>query len=109
MNDGAIPNIENTWSNMCKIESQKAFNDAENLYESILRDNFDNNSMNDEYIKKIYHIAKEKSLELFNKKALGDISTEIQKQLKIKMKEKLSYFTQMHQEDLRNSISKFLL
>ncbi len=51
MNEGAIPNIENTWNNMCMIESQKAFNDAESLYENILRDKFENNSINDELIK----------------------------------------------------------
>jgi len=51
MNDGAVPNIENTWNNMCKIESNKAFNEAESLYENILRDNFENNSINDDFIK----------------------------------------------------------
>ena len=42
INSGSVPNIENTWMSMCKVESYKAFEEAEAIYESYLKENLGN-------------------------------------------------------------------
>ena len=37
LNSGNVPNIENTWLSMCKVESYKAFEEAEIFYENYLK------------------------------------------------------------------------
>ena len=39
LNSGSVPNIENTWLSMCKVESYKAFEEAEIFYENYLKEN----------------------------------------------------------------------
>ena len=35
MNSGLVPNIENTWMNLCKTETNKAFEESEKIYENV--------------------------------------------------------------------------
>ena len=80
-----IPNIENTWMSMCRVESYKAFEEDELIYENYLKENLGNS---DETLEEIHKEAKEKALDVFKKKALGDAAIEYGKQLKAKIKEK---------------------
>lgn len=93
---------------MCKIESYKAFEEAERVYENFLRENFDMNGLNEESIKKIHSEAKVNSMGLFKRKSMGDIATDYEHQLKSKMKEKLSFYTKLNQEETKNNLLKLL-
>ena len=42
LNSGNVPNIENTWMSMCRVESYKAFEEAELIYENYLKENLGN-------------------------------------------------------------------
>ena len=64
LNSGNVPNIENTWLSMCKVESYKALEEAENFYENFIKENIDGN----EDLSEIHKEAKEKALQIFNKK-----------------------------------------
>ena len=87
LNSGNVPNIENTWLSMCKVESYKAFEEAEQLYENYLKEKLENT---DDNLEDIHKEAKENAINLFNKKALGDVREEYLKQLKNKIKEKFN-------------------
>ena len=39
INDGAVPNIENAWSYLCKNECQKAEQTSYEFYEKLLKEN----------------------------------------------------------------------
>ena len=105
MNSGNVPNIENTWISMCKVESYKAFEEAEQIYENYLKENLDNT---DDPLEEIHKEAKEQALEHFKSKALGDISQEYLKQLKSKIKEKYSYYLKVQDEENKGKINRVL-
>lgn len=105
INSGSVPNIENTWMSMCKVESYKAFEEAEAIYESYLKENLGNV---DESLEQIHKDAKDKALELFKKKALGEAANEYGKQLKSKIKEKYSYYVKLQDEETKGKITRVL-
>lgn len=39
INNGAVPNIENAWSYICKSECHKAIEESLQKYEDVIRDN----------------------------------------------------------------------
>ena len=105
LNSGGIPNIENTWISMCKVESYNAFEEAEKVYDDYLKENMDNT---DDPLEVIHKEAKTQAIEHFNKKALGDIAEEYLKQLKSKIKEKYSYYLKIKDEENRSKITRVL-
>ena len=105
LNSGNVPNIENTWLSMCKVESYKAFEEAEQIYENYLKENLDNT---DDPLEDIHKEAKEQALEHFKSKALGEIAAEYLKQLKSKIKEKYSYYLKVQDEENKGKIIRVL-
>jgi hypothetical protein len=105
LNSGNVPNIENTWLSMCKVESYKAFEEAEQIYENYLKENLDNT---DDPLEDIHKEAKEQALEHFKQKALGDVAAEYLKQLKAKIKEKYSYYLKVQDEENKGKIIRVL-
>ena len=105
LNSGNVPNIENTWLSMCKVESYKAFEEAEIIYENYLKENLENT---DDSLEQIHKEAKEQAMEIFKKKALGDVANEYLKQLKSKMKEKYSYYLKVQEEESKGKIIRVL-
>ena len=105
LNSGNVPNIENTWMSMCRVESYKAFEEAELIYENYLKENLGNS---DETLEEIHKEAKEKALDIFKKKALGDAAIEYGKQLKAKIKEKYSYYSKLQDEENKGKILRVL-
>ena len=103
INSGMIPNIENTWVSMCKVESHKALDDAERFYEDYLKDKLDTMVVNEQNFKSIHKEAKDKCLEIFRKKAVGDVAQEFERHLKIKIKEKFNYYVQINEEETKVS------
>ena len=105
LNSGNVPNIENTWLSMCKVESYKAFEEAEQLYENYLKEKLENT---DDNLEDIHKEAKENAINLFNKKALGDVAQDYLKQLKNKIKEKYSYYNKLQDEEIKGKITRVL-
>ena len=105
LNSGDVPNIENTWLSMCKVESYKAFEEAEQIYEDYLKENLENT---DDALEDIHREAKEQALEHFKKKALGEAAQDYLKQLKSKIKEKYSYYLKVQDEENKGKIIRVL-
>ena len=105
LNSGNVPNIENTWLSMCKVESYKAFEEAEQMYENLLKEKLENT---DDALEDIHKEAKEMAINLFNKKALGDIAQDYLKQLKNKIKEKYNYYVKLQDEECKGKIIRVL-
>ncbi len=94
MNSGKLPTIDSIWNNICKYESQKALDEAENIYEEFLRESFKSKKCVDESeMETLHEEAKKKSLAVYRRMSLGDISNTIRKTLKIKIEEKLLHFS----------------
>ena len=114
INKGAIPNIENTWSSMCKVESMKAFESAESAYEIYLRDNLGDTlsqggSINSsEFIHGVHKVAKDNAIVIFKNKALGDSSDEFLLKLKSLFKERLKHYEEQAEEGNRVEMYKKL-
>ena len=105
-NSGSVPNIENTWKSMCKVESYKAYEEAEAFYEQYVKEQLEENS--DLALEDIHKEAKEKSIEIFKKKALGEASQEYLQNLKSKIKEKYSYYSKIQEEETKGKIIRVI-
>ena len=90
---------------MFRVESYKAFEEAELIYENYLKENLGNS---DETLEEIHEETKEKALDVFKKKALGDAAIEYGKQLKAKIKEKYSYYSKLQDEENKGKILRVL-
>lgn len=114
INKGAVPNIENTWSSMCRVECLKAFEIAESNYENYLRENLGDSlasggSINTtEFIQGVHKVAKDNALALFKKKAIGDSIEENLKSLKALFKERLKHYEEQAEEGNRVEMYKKL-
>ena len=74
INNGAVPSIENSWSYICKDECLKAMQTALQQFESQFYEDYQNNVPMFEYeLLEWYKLAKKQALEVFNKKAVGDV------------------------------------
>ena len=109
MNTGKVPNIESTWISMCKVESYKAFDHAQAIYDELIRESFNNHGITDQFTFKQFHNeAKEKSLQEFKSKALGEVSEEYLIMLKEKIKEKYNYFSKLNLEESKGNLLRIL-
>ena len=105
LNSGNVPNIENTWISMCKVESNRAYEEAEQIYENYLVENLENTS---DLLEDIHKEAKIQALEHFKSKALGEVAAEYLKQLKSKIKEKYNYYLNVQDEENKSKINRVL-
>lgn len=114
INKGAVPNIENTWSSMCKVECQKAYEIAESIYESYLKENLGESlsqggSINTtEFIHGVHKVAKENALAMFKKKSLGDGTDDYITNLKTLFKDKLKRYEEQAEEGNKREMYKKL-
>lgn len=87
INNGAVPNIENAWSYICKSECHKAIEESMNKFEETMREVAMNKiPIDEEELHDIYVEAKKEALALFQKKAVGNVADEFIKDLKMKIK-----------------------
>lgn len=86
INNGVVPSIENAWSYICKSECHKAIEESMARFETFLRDSVvPRIPMDDDELKECYQDAKKEALELFSKRAVGNVADEYVKELKNKM------------------------
>jgi hypothetical protein len=94
---------------MCKVESYKAFDHAQAIYDELIREIFNNHGITDQLTFKQFHNeAKEKSLMEFKSKALGEVSDEYLIMLKEKIKEKYNYFSKLNLEESKGNLLRIL-
>lgn len=87
INNGAVPNIENAWSYICKSECHKAIDESLHYYENVLRESVVQRiPMDDDELREVCNEAKKEALALFSKKAVGSIADEFVGELKKKIK-----------------------
>lgn len=103
INNGAVPNIENAWTYICKNECMKAMYDAMETYDKMIKELLHNKlPMTFEELKMCHKVAKESALNNFRKKAIGDVSDEFLKEFSKKIKQKLNAIkTENEKESLR--------
>ena len=91
INDGAVPNIENTWSLICKTECRRVMQSAIDTYDSLQKDVLNHKlPLPVEELKNYHIIAKQRAIGLFKRKAIGDSHDEYLKDLSKEIK--LKYF-----------------
>jgi len=109
MNSGTVPNIESTWTSMCKFESCKAYEHAQSVYDDFIREIFNTHGISDNETFKRYHVeAKEQCMQIFRSKALGEASEEYIKLLKEKIKEKFNYYSKLNIDESKLNFQRIL-
>lgn len=108
INNGAVPNIENTWSLICKSECSKVMTAAIETYETLLKDVLYNKlPLPAEELKNYHIIGKQRAIGLFRRKAIGEVTDEYLRDL---IKEiKLKYFNLKLENEREFNVRRLLL
>jgi len=107
-NSGKLPEMNSIWKNLCDWENQKALQEAENTYIDIFKRNLPKKPVDNNELTILHDQAKEKSLEIFKRKSIGNFSALIRKSLKKKIDENLSVLANLNEEENKNEIFNFL-
>jgi hypothetical protein len=107
-NSGKLPMMNSIWNNLCDWENRKAFEEAENIYIDVFKNSLTKKTLDHNELNVLHDQAKEKSMEVFKRKSIGDFSTAIKKSLKKKIEENLSHFANINDEENKNDIFNFL-
>lgn len=109
INQGAVPNIENAWSYLCKNECQKALQKSIEIFEEEFRSNFEVRvPLYEDELREIFNDAKAEALDNFNSKALGEVQSEYEQDLIIKFDQKFSQYRAENENESRKSCQIFL-
>ena len=85
INQGAIPNIDNAWSYLCKNECQKALEESLDIFEEEFKSNFEIRvPLYEDELREIYRDSKARAFDHFNAKALGEVAEEYMEDLEMK-------------------------
>ena len=85
INQGAIPNIENAWSYMCKNECQKGLEESLEIFENEFKEQFESwVPLYEDELWELFSEAKSMALDHFNSKALGEVSETYVEDLEMK-------------------------
>lgn len=110
INQGAVPNIENTWTSLCRIESQKALMEAEKKFETLIKNLISKKPSKRQYENEI-KLIEEECIKYLNEKNIKDNNEgniEDENKLKKKIKDKISIYNRIIAEDHKISFSNFL-
>lgn len=100
INNGAVPNIENAWTYVCKDECYKATQKAFETYEKTIKEMISSKiPTTNEEIKIAHRTAKESALEIFKKRAIGDVSKEHLEELNKKMKARIQQIRSTNEKE----------
>lgn len=102
INDGAVPNIENAWNYMCEEQCRKSLDECYEVFMKELKDGFRDFPRPEEDFNKVVTDAEEKSLEMFRGRALGDRASDVLKELKNRIRERIS---EVREENIKESHS----
>jgi len=108
INEGAVPNIENAWSYVCRNECMKAMVEGIETYEGLAREVMNNKlPLSLEELKNYHSQGKEKAMTLFKKKAIGEASDEYIKELRKKIKMKYCNLRLENEREFNVSLNDF--
>ncbi|KRX05422.1 P-loop containing nucleoside triphosphate hydrolase [Pseudocohnilembus persalinus] len=109
INEGAVPNIENAWSYVCKDECYKATQSALEIYEKTLKEIlYPKLPTTLDEVKFCHKQAKEQAVEIFRKMAVGDVAEEFQREVLKKIKEKSQQLKFMNEKESKNCAQNFI-
>lgn len=133
INSGAVPNIENTWNSICRLESAKAYQNSEkeydrlmkeylkNLYEVNLKSSseFESQSIYETEMNEVKFPSKEEFLlntkiiesqcvDYLEKYSYGDCDEELKQRLRKRIREKFFFYEKLFEEEVKLSLNKYL-
>lgn len=89
VNNGSVPNIESSWTYVCRQECLKAMDISLDLYSSSIADLTKSKLPIDiSNLKRIHTEAKHKAISLFREKGLGDVKDDYERELSEEIKRK---------------------
>jgi len=109
INKGAVPNIENAWTYICKSECLKAFQMSLEKYDNTMKDLlFDRLPMDPQELREAHREAYEMAISEFNKISTGMTANDYLKDLNIKIKQKYATIKAENEREAKKCIYNFL-
>lgn len=110
INKGVVPSIENAWTYICKNECEKAFQEAQELYEKIILNTISSKfPMFEEELLSIHKESKQSAIDLFKNKAVGPDVPKILQNLKTRILEKYTNLKLENEAESEKKCNAFLI
>lgn len=102
INKGAVPNIENAWTYICKNECVKAFHSSLEKYDITLKElAYSKIPMEEKDLKDCHREARQAAIEHFNQKSVGPIANDYMKDLLLKVRQKYATIRAENEKEAR--------
>ena len=109
INNGVIPNIETSWSYVFKEECQKALAESQEVYEKTIKENlFIRLPTMDEEVRLQHRLSKERAIEHFTRRVVGDNIDPYLSDLKNRLKQKFYGLSNLNEKESLTLCSQFL-
>jgi hypothetical protein len=106
INDGAVPNIENAWTYICKSHCQKLFDSCYNYYDEKFNEKLNDSFPTSQEQLHLYHSQlKQEALDKFKAESMGEATDKFVEELKFKIKDR---FLMLENEN-KNEFEKLLV
>jgi chromosome segregation ATPase len=100
INEGAVPNIENAWTYICKSQCSNALQAAYNEYDEMMKDTLVHSwPLAPEYLTSIHKDCREQALRSYKRAAVGDYREQYLEELENRIGEKLSWLEAENKRD----------
>lgn len=110
INEGAVPNIENAWNYMCKEQCHKISAEAYDLFETRFKEALSQKiPCPEEDFRTAAKYAKDQAYDLFRKKAFGDNIDEFLKDLKKRIKAKVTSVKTQNEKESMSAAHQFVV
>jgi hypothetical protein len=113
INSDIVPNIESIWVSLCKSENFKILEKAKKEYEVYIKQRIQSNNkkfLDEDEFRNLHQEAKKNCIILYTDKSIGEenVKNLFLKEMKIYLKERFKYFQLLNEEEMKNSVFKFL-
>jgi len=109
INEGAVPNIENAWTQICRNECFKYANDSLKHYENYLVEEIlPRIPLSEDQLKLFHRRFKEKAISFYRSKAIGEVSEVYEKELLRQIKVKYTQIKLRNIEEGEKMCEAFL-
>lgn len=109
INKGAVPNIENAWTSICKGECQKALHEALEKYDMALKElAYSKIPMEESDLKACHREGRNIALSEFQKKSVGGLSEDYKRDLMLKIRQKYATIRAENEKEARVKLSKII-
>ena len=108
INEGAVPNIDNAWSYICKNQCGNALNSSLKDYENMMNEALEANPLSEEDLISIHKNCREEVIKNYKRDSIGEYRENYLEELELKIADKLTLYQTHNKREFERVMSHHL-